>query len=129
MKFTLGKEERLKSKKQIEQLFAEGESVKSYPLRFVYLQTDNRSEDLIRVGFSVPKRNIKLAVNRIRIKRLLREVYRLNKNLFSENLKAPYIGMFIYLAREEIKYEDLELAIKKISTKFSIKITEDEKEH
>ena len=71
------KNEKLKSQKAIEQLFAEGKSVSAYPLRMVYL--DNQSQ--LKVGVSVSKRNFKLAVHRNRVKRLLREGYRLNKNL------------------------------------------------
>ncbi|MFD0761599.1 ribonuclease P protein component [Lutibacter aestuarii] len=126
MKYTLGKEEKLKSRKLIEQLFEEGQRVKSYPIQIKYLSLNHSGEFPIKVGFSVPKRLIKLAVNRNRIKRLMREVYRKNKYLFSANLKEPYIFMFIYMAKEELKYEDLEAALKKVCAKFLTKIKEDE---
>ena len=127
MRYTLGKEEKLKSRKLIEQLFVEGERVKSYPLQLKYLPINHLGEFPVKVGFSVPKRNVKLAVNRNRIKRLMREVYRKNKYLFSENLKEPYIFMFIYMAKEEPKYEELEQSLKKVCDKFLTKIKEDEK--
>lgn len=126
MRFTLGKDEKLKSKTVIEQLFAEGSRVKSFPLQLIYLKTTHDSLFPIKVGFSVPKRAIKLAVNRNRIKRIMREVYRKNKYLFSENLKEHYIFMFIYMANEEIKQSELELSIKKVCDKFLIKITKNE---
>lgn len=126
MQYTLGKEEKLKSKKLIEQLFAEGNYVKSFPLRLIYLPINHGAEFPLKVGFSVPKRNVKLAVNRNRIKRLMREVYRKNKYSFAENLNEPYIFMFIYMAKEEINYVDLELSLKKIALKFQTKINEDE---
>jgi ribonuclease P protein component len=126
MSYTLGKEEKLKSKKLIEKLFAEGKNVKSFPIRLVYLPTNHFGELPIKVGFSVPKRNVKLAVNRIRIKRLLREVYRKNKELFIENLDQQYIFMFVYMAKEEIDYNELELTLKKVGAKFQDKIKEDE---
>jgi len=126
MRYTLGKEEKLKSKILIEQLFAEGKHVKSFPFRLIFLKAEYTSEFPIKVGFSVPKRNVKLAVNRNRIKRLMREVYRKNKHSFVENLNEQYTFMFIYMAKEEIEYAELEKTIKKIFTKFLDKIKEDE---
>lgn len=126
MRFTLGINEKLKSKKVIEELFAKGSRVKSFPLQLIYLKNEHYSESLIKVGFSVPKRSVKLAVNRNKIKRMMREVYRKNKYLFSENINKKYIFMFIYMTNEETKYDDLELSIKKVCDKFLIKIKEDE---
>ena len=126
MRYTLGKDEKLKSKTFIGQLFTEGKRVKTYPLQLVYLPVKHYAEFSIKAGFSVPKRNVKLAVNRNRIKRLMREVYRKNKYLFAENLNEPYIFMFIYMAKEEIAYADLEQTINKICEKFQHKIIEDE---
>jgi ribonuclease P protein component len=126
MKFTLGKDEKLKSRKLIEHLFGEGKRVKSFPLQLIYLQISHDSEFPIKVGFSVPKRVVKLAVDRNRIKRMMREVYRLNKDLISESIKEPYIFMFIYTTKEEPKYLDLEEMFKKVCVKFLSKIEEDE---
>ncbi|PCH51248.1 MAG: ribonuclease P protein component, partial [Flavobacteriaceae bacterium] len=74
MRFTLEKDEKLKSKKLIEQLFAKGGRVKSFPLQLIYLKKEHYSECPIKVGFVVPKRAVHLAVNRNRIKRMIREV-------------------------------------------------------
>lgn len=126
MSYTLGKEEKLKSKILIEQLFAEGNHVKSFPLRLIYLPIDHKGDFPLKIGFSVPKRNVKLAVNRNRIKRLLREVFRKNKHFFYEKLDKKYVFMVIYMSKEEIKYENLELSLKKLCNKFQIKINEDE---
>ena len=125
MKFTLGKDEKLKSRKLIEHLFGEGKRVKSFPLQLIYLQISHDSEFPIKVGFSVPKRVVKLAVDRNRIKRMMREAYRLNKYLISENIQEPYIFMFIYTAKEEPKYADLAEIFKKVFVKFLSKIEED----
>ena len=122
MRYTLGKEEKLKSKTLIEQLFAEGKNVKSFPFRLIYLKVNHADEFPIKVGFSVPKRNIKLAVNRNRIKRLMREVYRKNKHFIAEKLNDQYIFMLVYTAKDEIKYTDLELAIQNVAAKFQYKI-------
>ena len=129
MKYTLGKEEKLKSKKLIEQLFSEGTRVKSYPIQLIFLPVQHGAEFPIKVGFSVPKRSVKLAVYRNRIKRQLREVYRKNKYLFSEKIDKNYIFMVIYMGKEEIKYDDLELSLKKVHTKFLTKINQNEQEN
>ena len=126
MRYTLGKEEKLKGRKLIEQLFAEGKRVKSFPIQLIYFKNLLETEATVKVGFSVPKRNIKLAIHRNRIKRVLREVYRKNKHIFSSQLKEPYVFMFIYMAKEEIEYAEMEKTIKKIFTKFLDKIKEDE---
>lgn len=126
MRHTLGKEEKLKGRKLIEQLFAEGKRVKSFPIQLIYFKNLEETDATVKVGFSVPKRNIKLAVNRNRIKRVLREVYRKNKHIFSSQLKEPYVFMFIYMAKEEINYAELELTITKLCDKFLTKINEDE---
>ena len=107
MKHTLGKLERLKSKKLIEKLYEQGSSVKSFPLRMVYLQTKHTSDFPAQVGVSVSKRNFKSAVDRNRIKRLLRESYRLQKEILYDHIQNPYVFMISYLGKEEIKYEEM----------------------
>ncbi|MDD3723174.1 MAG: ribonuclease P protein component [Lutibacter sp.] len=125
MKFTLGKAEKLKSRKLIEHLFEEGKRIKLFPLQLIYLPISHDSIFPVKVGFSVPKRVVKLAVNRNRIKRMMREVYRTNKYLISEKIKEPYIFMLIYTDKEEPKYADLEETFKKVCVKFLSKIEED----
>jgi len=118
MRFTLGKEEKLKSRKQIERLFLEGGSVKEYPLRLKFLKTDYDLKFPFQVAFSVPKKNMKLAVDRIRIKRVLREVYRKNKHIILNNNSENYVVMFIYTDKKEWKYEELEMKMISILHKF-----------
>jgi len=122
MRNTLGKQERLKSKKLIEKLYAEGDSVKNFPLRMMYVQTVHTSEFPCQVGVSVAKRNYKLAVDRNRLKRLMRETYRLQKQIVYNNLDRPYVFMISYIGREEIKYEDLYLKMEKLLTLFIDKV-------
>ncbi|AOW21149.1 ribonuclease P protein component [Urechidicola croceus] len=118
MNFKLGKEEKLKSQKQIENLFVEGLSLKKFPLRMKYLRVETDSKLPIKVAFSVPKRNVKLAVNRNRIKRLLREAYRKNKYILLNNLEHQYVVMFIYVDKTEWAYEDLEQKMVLLMEKF-----------
>lgn len=126
MRYTLHKDEKLKGRKLIELLFSEGERVKSFPIQLIYYKNNKVPEKSIKVGFSVPKKNIKLAVNRNRIKRILRELYRLNKCNFLNNTKSAYVFMFIYMAKEEVDYAVLENALCKICEKFLMKINEDD---
>ena len=107
MKYTLGKQERLKSKKLIEKLYKEGSSVKAFPLRMVFLQTEHTSDYPAQIGVSVAKRNFKKAPDRNRLKRLMRESYRLQKEIVYNNLDVPYVFMISYIGREEKPYKEL----------------------
>ena len=109
MRFTLGREERLKSRKLIGKLYEEGKSIKVFPLRMVYLQTEHTSNYPAQVGVSVPKRNFKRAVDRNRIKRLLRESYRKEKHTVYSEANKPFVFMISYLAKDEWKYAALVL--------------------
>ncbi|WP_024741889.1 ribonuclease P protein component [Tenacibaculum maritimum] len=118
MKFTLGKEERLKSKKLIGRLYSEGKSVKVFPLRMVYLQANHTSNFPAQIGVSVPKRIFKKAVHRNRIKRLLRETYRKQKYTVYNSLNEPYVFMISYLAKDEWAYSDIERKMDKLLNSF-----------
>lgn len=124
MKYTLGKQERLKRRKLIEKLYTEGKSVKNFPLRMMYLQTLHTSDFPCQVGVSVPKRNFKLAVSRNRIKRLLRESYRLQKEIVYNNLEEPYVFMISYIGKEEPDYEEVFLKMQKLLNLFVEKTKE-----
>ena len=126
MNYTLGKAERLKSRKIIGQLYIEGKSIKIFPLRMVYVQTEHTSEFPCQVGVSVPKRNFKKAVDRNRIKRLLRESYRLQKQTVYSKVKKPYVFMISYLAKDEWKYEAIHQKMEKLLLKFIEEIEKDE---
>ena len=114
MKFTLGKQERLKSRKLIEKLYKEGNSVKAFPLRMMYLKTTHTSDFPAQIGVSVPKRNFKKAPDRNRLKRLMRETYRLQKAIVYDNLNEPYVFMISYLGRDKWRYEDLHAKMEKL---------------
>lgn len=122
MRNTLGKEERLKSKKLIESLYAEGKSIKNFPLRLVYLQVEHTSNFPVQAGFSVPKRNFKSAVSRNRIKRLLKEAYRLQKTVVYNGVDKPYVFMISYIGKEELAYDVIYSKISKLLDLFVEKI-------
>ena len=116
---SFGKDEKLKSKKLIDILFQEGKSVKKYPLKLIYLPITNPEITTFKTGVSVPKKLVKTAVGRNRIKRLMREAFRKNKYLVTSNFTQPYALMFIYISRDEISLEDLNKAMIKVMEKFN----------
>lgn len=114
---TYTKQEKLKSKKAIEQLFKSGKTIKAYPLKAIYIPKDVIDNINLNVGVSVSKRNVKLAVNRNLIKRRMREAYRLNnkvlKQVLNENNKGFDI-MFVCHSSQILSYQEIEDKIKVI---------------
>jgi ribonuclease P protein component len=78
-RFGFGRKEKLKSRKQIEELFFNGKNFSVFPLRVTYVFLPSE-EATVQVGVTAGKRYFKKAVDRNRIKRLIREAYRLQKN-------------------------------------------------
>lgn len=86
-RYTFRKRERLCRRLDIERLFGSGShSLSSYPIRAVWRTADAEKPEAM-VLISVSKRHFKHAVDRNRIKRLLREAYRKNKEVLNEALK------------------------------------------
>jgi ribonuclease P protein component len=103
--FTLGKNERLKSRKQIEQLFSEGKNFPLSPFRIYYLVTppSTNSSSTLQFGVGVSGKNFKRAVDRNRVKRLTREAYRLQKKQLQEATMQKKLQLnifFIYTGKE-----------------------------
>lgn len=108
------KNERLCSKKIIDKLFAQGNSVFVFPVKIVYLETELPSEYPVQAAFSVGKRNFKRAVQRNLIKRRMREAYRLNKSKFYEEIGEKQVAVFfIFTGKTILEYQQIETAIKK----------------
>lgn len=124
MSLKYGKKDKLKSKKLIEQLFAEGKAVTVFPLRLVYLKTEFDDNSTLKTGVSVSKKLHKTAVARNRIKRLLREAYRLNKGAYFSNSSASYAFMILYLSKDGITFAEVNTAMKKLFQKFLDKTSE-----
>ena len=118
MHFKYSKKDKLKSKKQIEALFTYGKSVTVFPLKLVYLKTDFNDESVLKTGVSVSKKLHKTAVARNRIKRLIRETYRLNKPLFFNNSTTAYAFMILYISNDDTTFKELNSKIKLLFKKF-----------
>ncbi len=121
MHFNYKKKDKLKSKKLIEQMFNEGKAVTVYPLRLIYLKTEFEDNSTIKTGVSVSKRLHKTAVARNRIKRLLREAYRLNKPLYFNNSSTSYAFMILYLSKDGTTFDKLNNNMKLLFKKFTDK--------
>lgn len=122
MALTFPRKEKLKSKKLIDQLFIEGKSVSSYPIKLIFLKTELPFDATIQAGVTVPKKNFKSAVKRNRIKRLLRESYRLNKDLIFNNSEGGFAFLFIYLGRKIPEYQEIDENLQAVLHKFKKKI-------
>jgi|TARA_B110000211_G_scaffold65085_1_gene74922 ribonuclease P protein component len=114
MNNTLGKKERLKSRKLIGRLFEEGTSIKNFPYRLVYLSTEITSVFSVKASFSVPKRNFKKAVDRNRIKRLIREAYRLEKKNVFKGSNFHCAFMITFIGKKEPVFHDVQEKIKEL---------------
>lgn len=115
---TFAKTEKLCRTKSIDRLFSDGASFIAYPLRIVYLIEDepDASRQMPAVLVNVSKKKFKRAVKRNRVKRLIREGYRLNKvrylQLLQDNGKRMDIA-FLYLKNELPDLQGIEKAILK----------------
>ncbi|MBE6305944.1 MAG: ribonuclease P protein component [Bacteroidales bacterium] len=114
----LHKREKLCSQTAIDALFA-GNGAKgalAFPLRVIFRQ---RTDGALGVRFfiSVPKKKLRKAVDRVTMRRRIREAYRLNRNLLPDG--ADFDVAFIYVAAETLPYARVESAVKRLLPKLS----------
>ena len=116
---TFRKEERLNKEKWIQELFTKGSSFHLYPFKVLYLPNPESGARLHQVLISVSSRKFKRAVDRNKIKRRIREAYRLHK----QNISAaqPWLIAYIYIAKEilpsAVIHEKLPLTLETLNTK------------
>lgn len=112
-RFAFKRTERLKSAVAIARLFKEGHSFGVFPLRLVWMKLPEQAAAPVQFAVSVSKRNFKSAVARNRIKRQVREAWRLQKPSLFEKLQGMsghLAFLVIYTAREELSYAQIEKA-------------------
>ena len=127
MDFKYPKEEKLKSKKIIDLLFSEGNSISKYPLRLVFVETNFEEDVPFKMGVSVSKKNFKNAVDRNYYKRVLRECYRLNKQVLATNLQKKYAFMFFYQTKDRLYYQEINQKTIQLFEKFVNSVQEKDK--
>ncbi|GLU43255.1 ribonuclease P protein component [Allomuricauda sp. NBRC 101325] len=110
--FAFPKKEKLKNKKVIEALFTEGKNIKQNPIKLIYLNTNFSDDSKIKVAVVAPKKKFKKAVDRNRVKRLLREAYRLNKPLIFNNIEGNFAFIFLYLGNTAPSFNEVDKAMK-----------------
>lgn len=123
-RFGFGKAEKLKSRKQIEDLFLNGKRFAVSPIRVIYKFEPATDNAIVQVGVTANKRNFKRAVDRNRLKRLLREAYRLQKegfvNTAKENNKKGFV-FFMFtdktIAPFKVVKESMEKALVRLQKK------------
>lgn len=122
---TLGKTERLKSRKLIDSIFQNGKSFNAFPFRVYYTKTTLPPGTILQAGVSASKKYFKKAVDRNRIKRLTREAYRLKKGILQQTLKeneAQLAVFFIYTGKILPTYQEvsekMDIILNKLTEQF-----------
>ena len=118
--FSYNKKEKLKSKKQLDQLFQKGKSFTVFPVKVFYALADEQ-DNVIKTGVGVSSRHFKKAVQRNRIKRLLREAYRTEKqplHAYLNNNKKQLVLFLLFIDKELPQYgllkEKMKLCIQRL---------------
>ena len=128
IKNELTKKERISSKTEIDLLFTKGSSFVVYPLRLVYFENireEGEDRPAVSIMASVSKKKFKRAVKRNRLKRLIKESYRLNKSLLIDKIdQSKFVSLgFVYLSHEEKSYSEIESAMQQALKMLSVRIT------
>jgi ribonuclease P protein component len=116
LRYTLGKDDKLKSRKIIEQLFKDGKSFSLFPFRIIYLSQPSDNIGQLQAGFSVGTKHFKKAVDRNRIKRLMREGYRLQKNELNDAVKNSHQDLWLFFIYTATDIPDYSNVSEKINT-------------
>ncbi|MCM1332639.1 MAG: ribonuclease P protein component [Bacteroides sp.] len=115
----LYKREKLCSVTAIDRLFASREEARAflaYPLRAVWMENPSRGA-CAQFLISVPKKKLRHAVDRVTMRRRIREAYRLNRNTAPILAEQPLDIAFIYVSSRLEPYSRVEAAMKKILSK------------
>ena len=107
MSTTFPKHQKLKSRKDIKALFEEGKTVTKYPVKLLWLPLGQQET---KAGFAVAKRNFKSAVARNKIKRLMREAYRLQKQEIQGRHKTFNL-LFLYIGKDVASFKTIDKAV------------------
>ena len=124
--FTFQKKDKLKSRKQTQFLFAKGQSMNAFPIKLIYTLESNEPGS-VQTGVGAPSRTFRKAVDRNRVKRLLREGYRLERPEFIASsvdaLNKLRVNLFfLYTDATVISQKEIQEKIKQLLSRISEKI-------
>ena len=124
--FTFQKKDKLKSRKQTQFLFAKGQSMNAFPIKLIYTLESNEPGS-VQTGVGAPSRTFRKAVDRNRVKRLLREGYRLERPEFIASSvyalhKLRDNLFFLYTDATVISQKEIQEKIKQLLSRLSEKI-------
>ena len=122
-KNTYSKKEKLCSRKDISRLFENGKTFYSEPFRLLWLKSEDILPFPAMTGISVGKKSFPKAVDRNRVKRLIRETWRINKHhLYSqlEQINIQLVIMIIYSGDKMPEYGELKERMQETIRKFSL---------
>lgn len=106
---TFGKKQKLKSKIALERTFTEGKKIKAFPIIARHSHSSHEGDFPFQVATTVSKRRFRKAVSRNRIKRLMREAWRLQKHRVEQNWKVgdPKEALiFLYIGNRIPTFEE-----------------------
>ncbi len=111
---SLCKDERLCSKKSISKLLIEGNKYFMPPFSVEWIEMPGNQKYSLQLLVVVPKRFFKKAVERNRLKRLIRETFRIHKEILGKVLKEKnkkLAIMFLYNSDEMKNFEEVETKV------------------
>jgi ribonuclease P protein component len=125
--FTYQKKDKLKSRKQMQFLFSNGHAITNFPVRLIYtVQAQSTSpEGILNVGVGAPSRTFRKAVARNRVKRLLRESYRLEKPGFEKLIQIAHKQVavfFLYTDANVLTQKEIQAKVQLLLAKLAVKI-------
>jgi ribonuclease P protein component len=132
--FTYQKKDKLKSRKQTQYLFAKGNAFSAGPIRLLYtiewedgavIPVGTFAKGVLQAGVSAPSRHFRKAVMRNKVKRLLREGYRLERPAFlrSIHIENKRLNLFfLYTEAQIISQEEIQEKIKIVLQKLADKL-------
>ena len=127
--FTYQKKDKLKSRKQMQFLFSKGTAITMHPIRLLYTIEKGEAgifpNGLLQAGVGAPSRQFRKAVQRNKVKRLLREGYRLEKPNFTNSINLTNTRLnlfFLYLDAHVQTQQQIQATINLILQKLADKL-------